>query len=216
MDGSPRSLVTRRISIAGSSVLVGALVVGLASNSILESLGNLIVAHDSIQPAELVIITPESGKSGELEAADLFRSKVVARVAILVPTPTLADREFERRGVQLNCGPIQRLIQLGVPRLSILTIPAGEGGTTESSDAISSWFRNRLANRILVVVSPTHGTRFRRALRRTWASSNPLPAVCIARFDSFRPNDWWRSRTTLREGIVELEKLTLDYIRHPF
>ena len=32
----------------------------------------------------------------------------------------------------------------------------------------------------------------------------------------FRADDWWPSRTTLREGLVELEKLTLDYARHPW
>ena len=32
----------------------------------------------------------------------------------------------------------------------------------------------------------------------------------------FRADDWWQSRTTVREGLVELEKLGLDYARHPW
>jgi hypothetical protein len=31
----------------------------------------------------------------------------------------------------------------------------------------------------------------------------------------FRSEDWWQSRTTLREGLVEMEKLALDYVAHP-
>src|SRR3981081_2177621 len=131
-------LLTRRVAVAGSIVVAGVLVVGLTRTIILESLGHVLVKSDVVQPAEVAIVTPESEKGGELEAADLLQSNVVARVAILVPAPTLAEREFERRGVRLRDGAVERLFALGVPRASILTIPAGEGGTTESSDAVSS------------------------------------------------------------------------------
>jgi len=40
--------------------------------------------------------------------------------------------------------------------------------------------------------------------------------VVTTPYAMFRAEDWWRSRTTLREGLVELQKLALDYARHPW
>lgn len=216
MSRPPLSRTSRRIWVVASIVLAAALVIALAGSAVLNGLGRFLVTADPIHPAELAVITPETGGAGELEAVDLFRSNVVTQVGVLLPQPTLVEREFERRGVRLHHEDMERLVQSGVPRSSILTISAGEGGTTDSSEALSTWGRSHPGTSVIVIVSPTHARRFRRALRRAWNSSAPLPTICITRFDAFRPDDWWRERTTLREGIVELEKLALDLIWHPF
>jgi hypothetical protein len=65
-------------------------------------------------------------------------------------------------------------------------------------------------------VGPSHGRRYRRALRRAWPGESPAPIVMTAPYGLFRAEDWWQSRTTVREGLVELEKLALDYARHPW
>jgi hypothetical protein len=70
-------------------------------------------------------------------------------------------------------------------------------------------------NKVMVVVGPSHGRRYRRALRRVWPGAQPAPVVVTTLYGLFRPEDWWRSRTTLREGLVEMEKLALDYVAHP-
>ena len=69
---------------------------------------------------------------------------------------------------------------------------------------------------MLVVVGPSHGRRYRRALRRAWPEGNVAPVVVTTPYALFRADDWWQSRTTVREGLVEFEKLVLDYARHPW
>jgi uncharacterized SAM-binding protein YcdF (DUF218 family) len=108
------------------------------------------------------------------------------------------------------------LLQLGVPKDVIIEIPAGEGGTTESTAALSAWARAHPEKRVLVVVGPSHGRRYRRALRRAWPDGQRAAAVVTTPYSLFHADDWWRSRTTLREGLVELEKLALDYAQHPW
>jgi len=108
------------------------------------------------------------------------------------------------------------LIQLGIPGAAIIDLPTGDGGTTESTAALAEWARAHPGQRVLVVVGPSHGRRYRRALRRVWPAGRPEPRVVITRYALFRADDWWQSRTTLREGLVELEKLALDYARHPW
>jgi hypothetical protein len=35
------------------------------------------------------------------------------------------------------------------------------------------------------------------------------------RWDTFRGENWWESRATLRRGLGELQKLLLDFALHP-
>jgi hypothetical protein len=68
----------------------------------------------------------------------------------------------------------------------------------------------------VVVVSPSHGRRYRRTLLRAWPAGHPTPRVVVTQYSLFRGDDWWQSRTTVREGLVEIEKLGLDYVLHPW
>ena len=196
-------------------LLVVFLAVGAARTTILTSLGRAMTTSDPLAPADLAVLTPESGDGGEIEVSDLFRDHVVTRVAVLLPQPMIATAELERRGVHAHADPLDVLVQLGVPPNAIVAVPAGEGGTTESTKALATWYRSRMANRIIVIVSPTHARRYRRALARVWQGPGPLPAIRITRFDEFRAETWWRTRGTLRAGLGELQKLLLDYVSHP-
>jgi hypothetical protein len=40
--------------------------------------------------------------------------------------------------------------------------------------------------------------------------------VRSARFSPFDPDRWWKSPDTRRIGVIELQKLLLDLLRHPF
>jgi len=152
-----------------------------------------------------------------LSLGDLHHSQPAATVAILVPEGTRVDHELQRRGIVLPNLTVELLAQLGVARDAVVRIPAGEGGTTHTTAALAEWGRKNPGRQVLVVVGPSHGRRFRRALQRVWPDDGrPAPRVVTTPYAMFRAEDWWRSRTTLREGLVELQKLALDYARHPW
>jgi hypothetical protein len=211
VDRSPH--VARRL-LRGTlaTALLIALISFAARAALLGRLGRMMTASDPLAPAELAVLTPESINS-VLDISDLVRDRLVKRVAVLVSEPTPAARELERRGIRV--GPVDVLVQLGVPSAAIVTIPAGEGGTTESTKALADWCFTHPADGIIVVVGATHAGRYRRALGRVWRGPGPLPSIRATRFDQFRADDWWRSRRTLRDGILELEKLLLDHVTHP-
>ncbi len=158
----------------------------------------------------------ESGAAGLLMIGDLYRMQPAARVGVFDPRATRVDAELDRRGVVLPDLTQHVLGQLGVPAGAIERIPAGEGGTTETTAALAEWARRHPGQRVLVVVGPSHGRRYRRALERAWPAGHPAPLIVTTPYALFRAEDWWQSRTTLREGLVELEKLALDYARHPW
>jgi hypothetical protein len=183
---------------------------------ILTGVGRAMMTSEPLAPADVLVLTPESGLAGRIEASDLLRNHVVKGIVVLIAEPNASTRELQRRGFMFAGDPsVGQLEVLGVPLAAVDTIPASEGGTSESSRALADWYRDRPPTRILVMVSPTHARRFRRALARVWRCPSPFPAIKTTEFDDFRAENWWQSRRTLREGLEELEKLLLDYVLHP-
>jgi uncharacterized SAM-binding protein YcdF (DUF218 family) len=200
------------VAVAGACALAFAPV----RRAALRNAGQILIASDQAQPADLLAMDIESGAGGIVTVGDLHRSQPNAAVGVMRPRPTGIDMELQRRGVVLPDVAMAILAQLGVPREAIVQIPAGEGGTTETTRALAEWGRQNPGKRVLVVVGPSHGRRYRRALRRAWPEGNIAPVVVTTPYALFRAENWWTSRTTLREGLVELEKLMLDYAQHPW
>jgi hypothetical protein len=58
--------------------------------------------------------------------------------------------------------------------------------------------------------------RLSRILRRTVRAGSLEITIQGSPYSEFDPNTWWETREGTRDGIVELEKLLLDFARHPF
>ncbi len=194
--------------------LVCAAAVPSLRRAALRAAGASLVTADRLEPADVGVVT-EFGEGTELEAADLFRDHMFARLVLLEAAPTDIDREYLRRGVYRDDVIATTLRQLGVPENAIVHVSAGEAGTTEATDALADWIRVHPA-RAIVVVTSSHARRFRRTLRRIWPPGVPPPMVTVPRHSLFRPDDWWQTRRTLRDGVFELQKLALDYLLHPW
>lgn len=196
-------------------VAVCAIAIAPIRHAMLRGAGRMLIASDGIEPADLLAMDVESREAGLLALSDLYRARVGRTVGLLKPKSTAIDAELERRRVVVPDITVEVLAQLGVPKDAIVQIPAGEGGTTESAYALADWARAHPGTKVMVVVGPSHGRRYRRALRRVWPNAQPAPIVVTTFYGLFRAEDWWQSRTTLREGLVEMEKLALDYVAHP-
>ncbi len=196
--------------------VLGVLLVPATRVALLRRAGEILTTADAVSPADCVAMDAESGEAGVLMLADLYRAQPSATIALLRPAPTHVDDELTRRGVRLPDVVADALTQLGVPKRAIVAISAGEGGTTESTAALAEWARAHRGMRVLAVVGPSHGRRYRRALSRAWPRDLPAATVVTTPYSLFKADNWWESRTTLREGLVEFEKLALDYAAHPF
>jgi hypothetical protein len=208
---SKRRVVTRSLLAVA---LVGVLALVFARHAVLRFAGGLLVTNHAPVPVDMAIMTGEAGIAGELEIADLFQGHLVTRVGALIGTPTWAALERARRGVPL-VNPADDLALLGIPASAIVAIPADEGGTTEGMAALAHWCLDHQITRVLVVPSADHSERVRRALDRELRGRHVEVIVHTSRYDTFRAADWWQHRPSLRAGLVELEKLALDCLRHP-
>jgi hypothetical protein len=206
----------RRAGSASALVLIAVIAIAPARRAVLTGMGRALVASDEPAPVDFLVMDVESGAAGMLMVGDLYRAHRAEGIGVFAPRVTPLDAEIARRGVVLPDVTRDVLVQLGVPAGAIERIPAGEAGTTETTAALGQWARTHPGKRLLVVVGPSHGRRYRRALRRVWPDAQPPPLVVTTPHALFRAEDWWQSRTTLREGLVEFEKLALDYASHPW
>lgn len=180
----------------------------------LGALGRTMAFQPPFQRADVAAVTPESGISGELEAIDLLNANAVSRIVVLVPEPDAQVRELIRRGVQPD-SPTRRLLALGAPADRVAAVSAGEGGTEAIAKRLADWPAAAPSGSLVVIVGTAHARRVGRVIARHWRGPGPPPAVRVTRYDSFRPDEWWRHRRSLRQGLTEIQKLALDYASHP-
>jgi hypothetical protein len=182
----------------------------------LRFVGGLLVEEDPLTTADAIVVSLDSSDAGLLEAVDLVQKGVGSRVVVLVEPFSDAEAEFVRRGVRLEDSGARRL-----RLLAALGFPDGEelrttvSGTEASIAAITKWAASQRVCSVIVVTGADHSRRFRRALQRSQRASTQRFAVRITRYSGFDPNTWWQRRESLRLGLIELQKLFLDFARHP-
>lgn len=214
--GSPRA--RQSVVVVISLLLCGtaALLVTPVRTASLRALGGTLVAEDPVEPADAIVVTVDVGTAGFLEAADLVHAGIATRVAFFVDSASPADDELRRRGVADERGEeraMRQLRALGVQ--SIERMPETVEGSEDEGGALATWCARRGLRSVIVVTSADHSRRLHRLFHRALKDGSTRVSVRVARLSEFDANRWWQTRTGLRTGIIELEKLMLDVARHP-
>jgi hypothetical protein len=174
------------------------------------------VADDAIEPADTVLIAVDAYIEGVLEAADLVRTGRAKKVALFADPPDVIDREFLRRGVPYEdaaARAVRQLNSLGVQNVE--RIPQAVAGTEDLAVLLPVWCDEQGIRSLIVVTTPDHSRRLRRALNRSLDGRDIRVSVRFARVSRFDPDRWWETRAGVRIGLVEFQKLLLDIVRHP-
>ena len=182
----------------------------------LRGAGWVLVVSEPVGPADIIVISPDSGGAGELEAADLVLGGIAKRVAVFADPPSGEDKEFIRRGLPYEDGAarqIRQLTWLGVT--DITQIPRTDAGTEGEGDVLPSWCEQHEFRTVVFVAARDHSRRSRRVIDRAMKGHSTQVIVRPARYSSFDPDQWWKSRGGVRTVIFELQKLTLDVVLHP-
>ncbi len=183
---------------------------------ILLAAGWALVVDEPVGPADVIVVAIDAGGAGLLEAADLVHSGIATRVAVFSDPPDAVAREFIRRGAPYEdgaTGAVRQLRSLGVE--TIEQIPRTVAGTEDEGWVLPGWCVQHRFRSIVVVTSADHSRRLRRVLRRATKGQPTSVMIRSARRSEFDPDRWWEDRTSFRTGIVELQKLLLDVVRHP-
>src|SRR5215470_15725585 len=107
---------------------------------VLRGAGWALVVNEPVAPADIIVLSLDSGGAGALQAADLVHSGVATRVAVFTDPPSGEDLEFIRRGLpyeDLAARQIRQLGWLGVT--DVVKIPRSEAGSEGESRILAPW-----------------------------------------------------------------------------
>jgi len=198
--------------VAGAIVAVPAV-----REPVLRAAGWALVVNEPLGVADIIVISLDSGGAGALEAADLVKSGIATRVAVFTDPPSGEDLEFIRRGLPYEDESAKQIRQLGwLGVTDVVEIPRTEAGTEGEGQVLPPWCDHHELRSIVFVVGRDHSRRIRRILSRIMKGHPTRVIVQPARYSSFDPDRWWETRSGIRTEIVELQKLALDIILHPF
>jgi len=189
-----------------------------ARRSILRAIGRqLVVEQAAVKSADIIVLAVDADGQGTLEVADLVHRGVSNRVAVFDDYPSKVDLEFLRRGVPHEDSAAvaaRQLHSLGVQNVE--KIPRSTSGSEQEGEILPGWCDAQNYHSVVLVTSSDHSRRLGRILRRSVRGRSLEITVEASPYSEFDPNTWWETRGGTREGIVELEKLLLDFARHPF
>ena len=214
------NIIFRRPRLAVISVVLALAVLSIVAirpfrEAVLRAAGWALVVDEPIAPADIIVLSVDSGPAGALEAEDLIQSGISKRVAIFTDPPTEEDREFIRRGLPYDdegTRQIHRLKLLGVTDVAQIS---RVNGTEDEGQVLPAWCEEHQIRSAIFVATKDHSRRVRRVLNRAMAGHSTHVTVHAARYSNFDPDRWWETRPGVRIEIVELEKLLLDVVLQP-
>jgi uncharacterized SAM-binding protein YcdF (DUF218 family) len=203
---------------SSGGALAAAAIVAVPSvrEPVLRTAGWALVVDEPVAPADIIVVSPQSGGAGTLEAADLVQSGIATRVAVFADPPSGENHEFIRRGLPYEDGAARQIRQLrwlGVT--DVVQIPRTDVGTEGEAQVLPPWCDRHQFQSIVLVAARDHSRRLRRVLDRAMKGHPTRVTVRPARYSNFDPDRWWETRGGVRTEIVELQKLVLDVVLHP-
>jgi hypothetical protein len=200
------------LALAAAAILA----VPSIQESVLRPAGRVLVVNEPVAPADINVISSDSGGAGALQAADLVHRGIAMRVAVFADPPSGEDLEFIRRGLPYEEASARQIRQLGwLGVTDVVQIPRAEDGTEGEGQVLPPWCDQHEFRSIVFVVTRDHSRRIRRVLNRDMKGHPTRVTVQAERYSSFDPDRWWETRSGIRTEIVEFEKLVLDIILHP-
>jgi hypothetical protein len=211
-----RAPIAVAVALAVALAAAGIVAIPSVRQPVLRAAGWALVVTEPVVPADVIVVSPDSGGAGALEAADLVQNGIATRVAIFTDPPSGEDHEFIRRGLpyeDAGARQLRQLKSLGVT--DVVQIPRMDVGTEGEGEVLPSWCDQHRFRSIVFVAARDHSRRVRRVLDRVMKGHPTRVTVQPARYSSFDPDRWWETRVGVRTEIIELQKLVLEAILHP-
>jgi hypothetical protein len=217
LKSSMSSRRPRRAAILiGVALAMATVAVLSVREPILRAAGWALVVNEPLAPADVIVVSLDSGGAGALEAADLVQSGISKQVAVFADPLSAADHEFIRRQLPYEDASARQLRQLrwlGVT--NVIQIPMTDSGTEGEARLLPSWCDQYQFRSVVFVAARDHSRRTLQVLNRVMKGHPTRVMVQSAHYSIFDPDRWWKTRDGTRTAIVELQKLVLEVVLHP-
>jgi uncharacterized SAM-binding protein YcdF (DUF218 family) len=191
--------------------IAGALLTAIgyvASTPLLTAIGGQLVDEDPPQRVDaIIVLAPWLDRV--LEAGELYRAGYAPLVLLTREVRQPAEQLLIDRGIIAGTEEIRRdvLVKLGVPREKVVILDGFVGSTADEARRFGEWARRHPIAAVMVVTSPQHTGRARLTFERALQRLNVRVVMRASRMTRFRRSDWWQARDTLRDGVLELQRL---------
>jgi len=99
----------------------------------------LVVNNEPATPADIIVLTIDSGGAGALEAADLLQRGVSKRVAVFEDPPSKEASEFIRRGLPYEDEGARLMRQLRTLGVTDIVQVSKVNGTGDEGQVLPQW-----------------------------------------------------------------------------
>lgn len=172
--------------------------------------GRYLVLDSPPQPADAIVVLAGTRVERWLESVELYREKAAPRILLSSGRIEPAEAALRERGITFprEVDLVKNaMIQLGVPADRIETFPDSVDNTAAEASITRGLVLPRGWRRLLVVTSKYHTRRSLYAFEREFRGTGVQIQVRGTRFDTARPDDWWKHRADIRFVISEYQKL---------
>src|SRR6202040_3308255 len=107
-----RAPIAVAVALAVALAAAGIVAIPSVRQPVLRAAGWALVVTEPVVPADVIVVSPDSGGAGALEAADLVQNGIATRVAIFTDPPSGEDHEFIRRGLPYEDASARQMRQL--------------------------------------------------------------------------------------------------------
>src|SRR5258708_31241430 len=165
------------VGVALAAVAAGTVAVPSVRQPVLRAAGWALVVTEPVAPADAIVVSPDSGGAGALEAADLVQSGIATRVAVFTDPPSGADHEFIRPGLPYEDAAARQIRQLKLLGVTeVAQIPRTDAGTEGEGEVLPAWCDQRQFRPVVFVAALGPPLPFRPLPCRV-VKSDPQPAT---------------------------------------
>lgn len=173
------------------------------------NLGTFLASEDHLAKADAIFVLAGSELDRPLEGADLYLEGYAPRLVLSRERLEPAFAVVERRGVRMSSLAERArdvVIELGVPRTAIVMPDRLHDSTAAEAITLRQLARANSWKRVIVVTSKFHLRRARFAMDRELEGSGVEVRMRASRYDTARPERWWRQRGDVRDILSEVPK----------
>jgi uncharacterized SAM-binding protein YcdF (DUF218 family) len=192
------------------AALIGYTLISYYHAPILKYVGNYLLVEHSLKKADIIVCLMGSSIERGLGTAELYRMGMAPRVFIGREELPQGIQVLRERGVHY---PESRellaamLEGLGIPRSAFVFSDSSAAGTIGEARAVRESVLEKGYRSLIIVTSPIHTRRALLTFEKVFEKDDVRILVTPTPYSGFRPDDWWKTRSYVREVIIEYQKL---------
>lgn len=172
--------------------------------------GRYLVAENTLEHADVIVVLAGARVERWLEAVDLYNEGWAPRIVMSPGRLEEAEAILHQRGIRFPSeAEVARdtMLQMKVPAAAMTIMPRDVDNTAQEATEVREMARANGWSRIIVVTSKYHTRRAGYAFRREFRGTPVAIIMHASRYDVVNAKRWWTDRAEFREVTYELQKL---------